>query len=228
MAVADARRQPAGGGVERRPVVEEREHPVLTRDVDDLPAPRRVARHDRGEDADRAEEPLHVVAERAPAARRRIVGEPGERHEATRRLGDDVVGGPPAPRPRLPEAGETPHDQAGLVGAERRRIEPPPRERAAREVLDQHVEVRQQATQERPPLLVAEVERDAALVAVEREEEDRHAAGRRVAVPALVTPAGRLHLHDVGAHVRQDRGTERAGEKAREVEDADAGERAHR
>src|SRR5262249_33951072 len=135
---------------------------------------------------------------------------------------------PAAPGSRLPEAGEAPHDQSRLVVAERNGIESPPRERASREVLDQYIEVRQQAAQEGPSFRVAEGERDATLVAVERQGEDRHALPRRVAVPSLVAPARRLHLDDVGTQVGQDRGAERASEEAREVENADSGERAHR
>src|SRR5206468_12828221 len=74
VAIADARRLPSGGREGSRPVVEEREHPVLTRDVDHLLAPGRVPRDDRGEDADRAEEPLHVVAERTTTTRRGVFG----------------------------------------------------------------------------------------------------------------------------------------------------------
>ena len=56
----------------------------------------------------------------------------------------------------------------------------------------------------------------------------RDAVGRGVAVAALVAALRRFDLDDVGAEVREQRGTERPGEEAGQVEDANAGERAHR
>src|SRR6266446_1909374 len=75
---------------------------------------------------------------------------------------------------------------------------------------------------------VPQVERDALLVAVEREEGDRHAVRGRVAVAALVAAARRLDLDHLGTQVGEDRGAERPRQEAGQVEDADAGERAHR
>ena len=115
-----------------------------------------------------------------------------------------------------------------MLAAEIGRRETPARQRAAGEVLDQDVEVRQQAAQQRATLVLSQVERDALLAAVEREEEDRHAVDRRIAVAPLVAALRRLDLHHLGAQVGEDRGAERPGEKARQVEDPDARERAHR
>ena len=94
--------------------------------------------------------PCDVVAERAAAARRRVAGKARERHEAARRLRDDVVRGPiapTAPSARSPRGSR--RSSRGCSRHEVRRGEPPARQRAAGEVLDQHVEVRQQAAQER-------------------------------------------------------------------------------
>jgi len=106
--------------------------------------------------------------------------------------------------------------------------EPPRGERAAGEVLGQHVDVREQPAQQPPPLLLPDVERDAFLVAVEREEGHRHAVGRRIAIAPLVAAPWRLHLDHLGAQVGEDRGAEGTREEARQVEDPNAGERAHR
>src|SRR5262249_10903821 len=81
MAVADARWQAARGGEDRRPAVEQGEHGVLARDVDGLAASGPGAGAQRAQDPDGAEQTLDVVAERAPAARRRVLREAGERHE---------------------------------------------------------------------------------------------------------------------------------------------------
>jgi len=104
----------------------------------------------------------------------------------------------------------------------------PARQRAPGEVLGEHVDVREEAAHQRAPLGVPQVERDALLVAVEREEGDRHAVGGGVPVAALVARARRLDLDHLGAQVGEDRGAERPGQEAGQVEDADAGERAHR
>src|SRR5262249_35364970 len=161
---------------------------------------RAIARHERAEHRDRTEEPLHVVAERAAAARRRLAGKARERHEAARRLRDDVVRGPLAPRPRLPEAREARDDEARMRAAEPLPREARARERTAGEVLDQDVEVREQPAQDRATLVLAEIERDATLVPVEREKEDGHAVDGRIPVAPFVAALGRLDLDDVGAH----------------------------
>ena len=191
------------------------------------PVPVRL-RRERGEDADRAVEAGHEVAERATAAGRRRIREARDGHEAARRLRDDVVRRPRRPRPGLPEAREARDDEPPVLATEALGPETPRRERPAREVLDQDVDVREQLAEEPSPFVLPDVERDAFLVAIEREERHRHAVRRRIAVPSLVAAARRLHLDHLGAEVGQDRGAERPGEEARQVEDADAGERAHR
>ena len=72
--------------------------------------------------------------------------------------------------------------------------------RAAPEVLDQHVGVAHQAQQDLAALRLLEVERDAALVAVQHQERRRDAVDARLAIAARVVAAGQLlDLDDVGA-----------------------------
>ena len=97
-----------------------------------------------------------------------------------------------------------------VLATQVRRGEPPARQRAAGEVLDQHVEVRQQAAQEGAALVLPEVERDALLAAIERQEEDRHAVDRRVAVAPLVAALGCLDLHDLRPEVGRGSSCRRA------------------
>jgi hypothetical protein len=73
------------------------------------------------------------------------------------------------------------------------------------------------AAEDRPPFVLPEVERDAALVAIERLEEHRHAVDRRIASLALVAALRRLDLDDVGAHVGEHRRANGPA-KSREVE----------
>lgn len=63
-----------------------------------------------------------------------------------------------------------------MLAAQVRWREIPARQRAAGEVLDQHVEVRLQPAEQRATLVPSQVEGDALLAAVEGEEEDRHAS----------------------------------------------------
>src|SRR5205807_8231260 len=114
------------------------------------------------------------------------VREAGERHQPARGLRDDVVRRAARPRPRLPEPREARDDQARMLAHEVGGCEPPPRERSAREVLDQDVDVREKATYERAALGVSDIERDALLVPVEGQERDRHVARRGISVAALV------------------------------------------
>src|SRR6185503_7349265 len=97
---------------------------------------------------------------------------------------------------RLPEARQARDDQLRVFATEVLGREPPARERAAGEVLDEHVEVWQQPAQDRAALVLPEIERDAALVAVERLEEDGHAVDRRIAVAAFVAAFRRFDLDD--------------------------------
>src|SRR5436190_1912595 len=78
-----------------------------------------------------------------------------------------------------------------------------------------------------------EVQADRALTAVEREVERRAGAQRLMLLRAVVrrrpadvvAHAGVLHLHDVGAEVREEQRAEAARQQARQVENANVGER---
>src|SRR5262249_13445113 len=74
---------------------------------------------------------------------------------------------------------------------------------------------------ERQPraLRMLEIERQRALVAVDRGEDGAHAA-LAVPVPHVVPAPGPLHLHDVGAEIRQQQRAVWSGHDAREIEDA--------
>src|SRR5206468_9751111 len=83
-----------------------------------------------------------------------------------------------------------------------------------------------------PAVLRLEVEADRALVAVEREEERRGGRGLGAGVlgrrPAHVVPHARvLDLEHLRPQVGEEQRAESAGQEAREVEDLEAGERAH-
>jgi hypothetical protein len=86
----------------------------------------------------------------------------------------------------------------------------------------QHVGVGVQALERCEAIGMAQVERDAALVAVERQVHRSHAfATAGTDVPDSVS-FGRLDLDDVGSQVRQDLRREGAHHHAGEVHDPDA------
>src|SRR4029079_12548303 len=107
--------------------------------------------------------------------------------------------------------------------------EPVAVEHARPEILDHHVGRLEQLAHDLLSIGLGEVERDALLAAVEGHEEVAFAIGaagaRTGAFARVVTAVGVLDLDDLGAHVREYLRAERPGDDAREVDDADAGER---
>ena len=101
---------------------------------------------------------------------------------------------------------------------------------AGAEVLDEDVGVAHQAADELDAARLADVDADAALVAVEALEvgaaDVRRQAAGAVGVADRVAAAGLLDLDHVGAHVAEQGRAPRPGGLVRHVDDADAGERA--
>ncbi len=76
------------------------------------------------------------------------------------------------------------------------------------------------------PLGMLEVERDAALVAIQHHERRRDAVDARLAIAARIVAAGKLlDLDDVGAHVGEHHAARGPGHDLRELEHAHAGKR---
>ena len=120
----------------------------------------------------------------------------------------------------------------GFSSCQLRVVEAESGETARPEVLDEDVTARQQPAQDLGPLRAPEIEPDAALVPIDRQEVGRRAGpGCRFPDPWR-TPAagrvafGRLDLDDIGAQVGEEHRAVRAGQDRRAVDDAQAGERA--
>ena len=133
--------------------------------------------------------------------------------------------------PVLAVAGDRAVDEPGVLLAQALVADAEPVHHAGAEALEQHVGLAHEPQQHLAPGLGLEVDADRALVAVEREEERR--AGARLGAlvarrrPAHVVAQPRvLDLEHVGAEVGQQPGAEAAGQQPREVEHADAVERA--
>src|SRR5262249_60252717 len=100
---------------------------------------------------------------------------------------------------------------------------------AGTEVLDQHVGAAHQAPPQRRAGLLADVDGEAALVAVQALEVEpadlRRKAARSVGVADAVAAPRLLDLDDVGAHVAEERRAPGPRRLMAHVDDADARER---
>ena len=156
-----------------------------------------------------------------------VVRPPLGGHQAGVALRHDVGAGAPGLRPPVAEAGDRGVDQ---VGAERRQrlVVDPELARRLRAVVDHHhVEARQQAVDQRAPLRPGEIDDQAALAAVERLEVLPSVRDDRAGVAPRL-PLRRLDLHDVRAEVGEVEPGGGARDDLRELEHADAVQRAVR
>jgi hypothetical protein len=179
--------------------------------LDALAAGTPLARHERRHRPERSERTRAVV----------VVGNHVEHglalpalcdHEARARLEDRVEAGKPV-EAALRAADRGRHER-GVDRAQAIPAEPEALHHAGTEVLDDDIRVADQLLERRAPVGVLQVEHERAFAAVPAVEAvGSHA--KRVAV-------GRLDLDDVGAEVAEQHRTDRAGDEAREIEDANA------
>ena len=99
-------------------------------------------------------------------------------------------------------------------------------QRAGAEILDQHVVVRDQLAEQRLAVGLAQVERDAPLVAVGDLPPQRHAVLVRREPPQRIAGAGHFHLQHFRAEIGEQGRGKGAGDHGRDVEHAEARERA--
>ena len=136
-----------------------------------------------------------------------------------------------AVRPVLPVAGDRAVDEPRVLLAQPLVADPQPLHHAGAEALEQHVGLAHEPQQHLAPRVGLQVDADRALVAVERQEQRAARALLRPLVarrrPAHVVAEPRvLDLQHVGAEVGQQPRAEAARQQPREVEHADALERA--
>ena len=210
--------------VGRGQLVEDAEDRLVQADVDELPAPRHVARAQREHDAERAVEPRHVVGNGGGAGRhRRPVGIAREVRQPAEGVADAAEAGTRAVGPGLAEAGDAHHHQLGVLLAEDIPAEAPLLHGAGLEILDQDIGLRHQPLQDRGALGLAQVERRRLLVAALLQPGQRVAVrGDGAELAERIADLRQLELDHLGAELGQLRRAERAGEKARHVDDADA------
>ena len=226
MVVADAARgtagrlQDAGGHRERG------EHRIEERDVDVLAAAGAVALAQGEQDAAEGVEAGEVVGHRDAGAHRRAVGLAGDVHESGLGLRHRVVARQVALRAVLAVAADRAVHEARI----QRRVCSMPKPSLSR-LPGLKFSMNTSAPSRRrfstsAPFGALQVEREAALVAVDAEEVRAPAvADERPPRPRIVAGLGFLDLDHVGAHVAEQHRAERAGEDPGEVDDLETGER---
>ena len=143
-----------------------------------------------------------------------------------KRLRDEVEAALVGARPVAPVARDRAVDQRGILGGQDVVSEAELLHRPAPVVLDEHVGLAHEPEQDRAALGTLEIEREAALVAVQHQERRRDAVDARLAIAARVVAARQfLDLDHVGAEVGEQRAAGGAGHDLRELEHAHAGER---
>src|SRR5215472_7849501 len=192
------------------------------RAVHALTEPRPLALKDRRADPERAQDAGGEIEERDGRAHRRPFRLPRDRHDAAEGLEQRLVAGAVLPRPRAAEGGDRAVDEARVDRREVVVAETEALHRARAEVLDEDVGAAGERLHDLRALRGLEIERHAALVAIEEQ------IGRRLAVlvgrprPRLVAGAGVFHLDDVGAEIGKQGSAPGSRDDAGEIDHANA------
>src|SRR5450759_3293825 len=136
----------------------------------------------------------------------------------------EVVAGARRERAVLPVTGDRAHDQLWVARMKGFPPEAQPSHDAGAVAFNEHVGVLRKAQQEVAARRRLEVQGDTALVAVDCVEEDALAVNEGWRPAQVVAPARLLDLDDVGTHVAQEPGAERAWQQAGQVKYANSGQ----
>ena len=112
-----------------------------------------------------------------------------------------------------------------MAGAKRFGVDAEPARGLRPETVDHDVGARENRVEDRGRIRRSQIQRDAALVPVENLEVRAGPAADRRQRARRIAPARILNLDDVGPEVGEKQRRVRAGEQARQVDDANAGER---
>ena len=137
----------------------------------------------------------------------------------------DVVAGTQRVRPGLPVAADAAQHHARIAGCEGGVTEAEALHDPGAKALDHHVRGLHEAQEKSAPLVVLEIQTQAALVAVDQLIEPARIAPHGTHGARVIAGTGVLHLDHLGAVVSQVLGGERTGKQPCEVENAHAGER---
>jgi hypothetical protein len=187
------------------------------RGLDLLAAPRDLPLQERGQDAEGGEVAGEQVADRDAHAQRGALRGAGQPHETGHALHDLVVARAVPVGALLTETGDARVDEPGVLGRERLVVHAQAMLDVGAIVLDHDVRSGGQALDDGHPSRILQVDRDAALVAVQVRgiEED----------PLAPFPTRPLHPDHIGPEVGQDLGAGGPGANRGQVEDREPRER---
>ena len=200
------------------------ERAVGHRDVDQLTLAAALALVQRRHDAERRHQRAAAEVRDLPRRlHRRAIALPRQAEHPHESQVVHVVARALALGPVLAVAGDRAVHERRVLLAEALVADAEALQHAGSEGLEQHVVVAREGQQHLPPPLALQVDPDRALVAVERQEERRARALRKLLVvrgrPAHVVAGARvLDLQHLGAEVREQERAEPSREQAREVE----------
>ena len=201
-------------------------HRLLHRHLDDLPPAGALPLDVRGHDARHHVHAGAAVPDVGAAQHGLAIGKARDAHHPARGLGDHVEALVLVIRPGEAEALEPGEDEARVGGAQGIPAQPEPLHEAGGEVLHHHVRALGHREKERATVGMLQVDGDAPLVRVEEEEEHRvEPRHLRPVAPGLLAADG-LDLDDVRAEPSQELRARRARLELRQVQDANARQRA--
>ena len=207
MAEPAAPRVPSEHRVRRDLEALQRDLRSVERDVHLLALAGGARTQQRRQRAHRQQDRARLVGDRGARRRGRAAVVARLRHDAAHRLPHDVDARPARHRSQRAEAGRRAVDDGGVHGAQILVTQPEALHHAGAEVVDHHLHARDEALHDLDRARLLEVERDAALAAVVRDEVGDGAVAREdVAAALAVAP---LDLDDLGAHVGHQRRGER-------------------
>ena len=199
-----------------------RQHAVQQRGVDPLARPGLAAGDEGEQDAGYGQAPRVVVDEAAAHELRRcLAGRALLPGQAAVGLHDRIEPGPLRQRADLAERGHGAVDEPRVLGAERPVVEPEAGGDTRPEALDEHVRGPREPSGDGQPLRMLQVDREAALAAIDAEEVAGE-PGERRGVGAERVALERLQLVDASAVGREERGRDGARDDRGAVDDAEA------
>ena len=191
--------------------------PFEHRYVEIAAEPGALAPADAGQHADAGKQGRHLIGQRQSHFRGRPAGLAGDRQGAGHRLDHEVIGRLVPPRAGLAETRDAAIDQTGIDCREARIIEPQPLCDAMAEVLDDDIRLAHQVDGDAPSRIGLQVDRDAFLIAVERQEVMALAVDERMVVPGGVGAFEVFDPDDVSAEVAENHGGQRSRKHPREI-----------
>ena len=204
----------------RRQFVEQPEGAFIQPDIDDLAAPGRAPRMQRGQHAERRIDSRDIVRQRRGAGRRRRpVGGAAQIGDAAEGIGDAAKAGAVAIGAGLAIGRHPGDDQPRVDRLQCVGTKPPAFERAGLEIFDQHIGLGGETFQRLGPVRGAQVELDRALVAALAEPDQGVAAvGPGAEAADRVADAGKFDLDDIGAEFGEIGGAIGPGDEGGEIE----------